>query len=95
MRIAIDFDDTLTADAELWRRFIEDCKELGHTVFVVTCRRDTQENRECVSEWLRMHGIDLHVVYTNLRAKAAVCEERGMAIDVWIDDHPLAITEGR
>jgi 5'(3')-deoxyribonucleotidase len=95
MNIAIDFDDTLTADAKLWRLFCEYAEELGHKVFVVTCRRDTPDNRETVKEWLRMHLIDLHVVYTNLRSKQTVCEERGMRIDVWIDDHPLSILEGR
>lgn len=42
-----------------------------------------------------MHGFDLHVVYTDLRPKEKVAEERGMKIDVWIDDYPRSVIEGR
>jgi len=41
MKIALDFDNTYDRDRELWDRFIADCKQRGHTVIIVSCRRDS------------------------------------------------------
>ena len=86
--IAIDFDLTLTADAELWRRFLEDVRQLGHRCVCVTARRDTDENRTTVSEWMQMHGIDIPVFFTSLGSKVDFMQKRGMKVDIWIDDQP-------
>ena len=88
MRIAIDFDDTLTADAALWRQFIAIARVFGHEVICVTARRDTEENNEIVSEWMREHGIDLPVYFTGLRSKVEYMESLGIKVDIWIDDQP-------
>jgi hypothetical protein len=88
VNIAIDFDDTLTADSKLWEAFIKSATELGHTVYCVTARRDTDENRESISEWMRMHGIMLHVIYTALASKVWHMQKLGIRIDIWIDDDP-------
>lgn len=48
MLIAIDFDDTLTADSQLWLKFIETAKSLGHRCICITARRQTADNIESI-----------------------------------------------
>jgi hypothetical protein len=88
MLIAIDFDDTLTADAALWQKFIESSTALGHRVVCVTARRDTDDNNETLNDWMRSHGFDLRVYYTGLASKVDYMKKRGMNVDIWIDDDP-------
>lgn len=96
MLIAIDFDETLTADAKLWDGFIGSCKQLGHSVICVTARRDTDENRETITEWMRMHlGYTIPVFYSNLGSKLHLMKERGLKPDIWIDDDPESLVRGR
>ena len=94
MKFGIDFDDTFTADPELWRAFIANAHERGHSCFVVTCRRDTDENRETVAEFVG----DLprwRQLITGLSAKKWFCERQGIEIDVWIDDDPACVLNGK
>lgn len=88
MRIAIDFDETLTLDAKLWREFIALCTVGGHSIVCVTARRDTDENRETLSEWMESHGINLRVYFTGLGSKVDYMQSRGLKVDIWIDDDP-------
>jgi len=94
VNIALDFDNTLTADPVLWSWFANKAKDLGHTVTIVTARRDTEENRDDVKLFQIEHGVNLHTVFTNLRSKLEVCAERGMKIDIWIDDDPTSLVRG-
>jgi hypothetical protein len=86
--IAIDFDDTLTADTKLWWAFTCFAKALNHRVVCVTARRDTSENREIVSEWMQDNGIELQVYYSSLGSKVDYMKGRGLDVDIWIDDDP-------
>ena len=88
MLIAIDFDDTLTADPVMFRTLIAVIRSFGHGVVCVTARRDTYENREWVSDWMREHGIDLYVHFTNLGSKVDFMKCMGLKVDIWIDDDP-------
>ena len=88
MLIAIDFDDTLTMDSELWRSFIRSASVLGHQVVCVTARRDTDDNNETISSWMQSHGIDLRVYFTGLSSKVDYMQKRGLKVDIWIDDDP-------
>jgi hypothetical protein len=88
LTIAIDFDDTLTADSQLWIKFIESAKALGHRCICVTARRDTEDNNETINDWMTMHGISLRVYYTGLRSKVEHMALIGVKVDIWIDDDP-------
>lgn len=94
MNIAIDFDNTLTADATLWVGFVELARKNGHRCYCVTARRDTDENRETVSEWLADNLIALPVFYTSLAPKTGHMESLGIKIDIWIDDDPRTLVNG-
>ena len=88
MLIAIDFDDTLTADPVMFRTLIAVVESFGHRTICVTARRDTSENREWVSDWLKEHGIDLYVHYTAGASKVDHMARIGVKVDIWIDDDP-------
>lgn len=94
MLIAIDFDDTLTADAALWRHFIELCKLFEHQVVCVTARRDTDDNNETIDSWMQSHGFDLRVYYSALGSKVEYMRNRGLKVDIWIDDDPRKCAMG-
>lgn len=94
MLIAIDFDDTLTADPELWRRFIEQAKAFGHRVICITARRETDDNVDEIEDWMVMHGTVLPVYFTSLQSKVQFAEDRGLKVDIWIDDNPRACANG-
>jgi hypothetical protein len=89
VRIALDYDSTYTADPSLWDGFIALAKERGHSVWIVTCRRDTDENRQDV----KVSGC--FIVFTGSVAKSFHCKERGLKIDIWIDDDPACILNGK
>ncbi len=85
LNIAIDYDDTITADADMWYIFIHNAIQRGHNVYVVTWRdEDTPIH-------YRFDELATGVVYCNLKAKQSTCENQGIFIDIWIDDNPRAV----
>ena len=94
MLIAIDFDDTLTADAVLWIAFVGVAKALGHRVVCVTARRQTEENEETISEWMRENRIELPVCFSALGSKVDFMAKQGHKVDIWIDDDPRKCAMG-
>jgi uncharacterized HAD superfamily protein len=94
LNIAIDFDGTITADPILWRGFIENARYADHKVFIVTARRGTEENFEDIKEWLMIHDIQAPVYFTSLGSKIAYMKDRGIKVDIWIDDDPEALVRG-
>jgi hypothetical protein len=92
--IAMDFDDTFTADPELWSAFIVTAQDRGHRVLCVTARRDTDENRQILTEYFEQHGVDVPIIFCNLASKLHSMERRGTKVDIWIDDSPYAIVNG-
>jgi hypothetical protein len=80
--IALDYDDTYTADPELFDQFISAAKDRGHLVVCVTYRHEhTPIKRD----------IGIEVFYTNGKPKAEHMREVGLSPDVWIDDWPELI----
>ena len=88
MLIAIDFDDTLTADPVMYRTCIAVVKSFGHRVICVTARRDTETNRDIVGAWMSENEIDLYTYYTSLESKVDYMERIGLKVDNWWDDDP-------
>lgn len=89
MTFALDYDGTYTADPELWDTFVKLARERGHKFLCVTQRRNTEENREAV----KVPGVQ--VLFTELASKTWFIEQRGLTVDVWIDDDPKALVNGR
>lgn len=83
MRIALDYDDTITRDELLWRGFIYLAKSRGHSVGIVTSRSPDYENSD-LETFAR--AMNIGVVYASHKPKRWVYEA-----DVWIDDMPETI----
>ncbi len=94
MNIAIDFDNTLTADPKLWGNFIASAKTSGHRVICITARRDTDENREELQAYLEHWGLALPTFYTGLSSKIHWAKKNDIKIDIWIDDDPTTLVNG-
>lgn len=95
LTFGMDFDDTFTACPELWAMFIKSAKELGHRVFIVTCRRDSEDEREEIKMFMSLHGVSTPIIFANMGSKLFACEQRGIKIDQWIEDEPRTILYGR
>lgn len=85
MTIAIDFDNTWTADVALWRQFAVDAKKRGHDVIIVTARNGWSE------DMLRHFDDELPLFYTWGKLKRPFMESLKIAVDIWIDDMPGTI----
>lgn len=95
MRIGLDFDNTLTADPQLFAGFVNFAKSRGHSVVLVTARRDNHENRATVQDFLESAGFpEITAFYTGLKSKIAFMKQAGLPVDVWIEDDPLTCALG-
>jgi hypothetical protein len=90
--IALDYDGTYDLAPELWDEFITSAHARGHRVVMVTCRRDTEENRAD----MKVPGLLWSEHYfTNLASKRWHMHQLGVNVDVWIDDLPECVKDGR
>lgn len=90
MIIAIDYDNTLTADPEGWTQFIKMMQARGHEVVCVTGRSDIGEWGE---EVRREIGGLVKIVFSGNQWKRAAAEKAGWKVNVWIDDMPEYIAK--
>lgn len=86
--IAIDFDDTWTADPLGFRMFVESMTARGHRFVCITARNEfaqwTSEVRVAMEPLMP-------VLFTNGKPKRAAAEAAGYKVDIWIDDMPEMI----
>lgn len=80
MKIAIDYDNTFSADPRLFMIFAQAASVLGHEVVIVTSRHPSVP--------IPMANCGIPVIYCAFKAK------RGCyPADVWIDDDPKHIDQ--
>lgn len=91
MRIALDYDHTFTRDPKAWTDFIHLMQREEHTVYCVTMRHPTGEEHKEVQQTLG-HLVD-GLFCTGRKAKRQFMADRGITIDVWVDDMPETIME--
>ena len=87
MNIALDFDNTITADPELFLWFAGIAIQRGHTVYCVSYRWNANPP---VLPKIRIGDVE-HVIpvhCTEWKAKRKHMAELGIKIDVWVDDTP-------
>lgn len=95
VHVGLDFDKTLDRLPRAFSAFINIAREDGHKVFLVTARRDTDEHRATIAEWLEANGIEVTLtLFTSLGSKIAYMKSRGIRIDIWIDDDPETLVRG-
>ena len=84
MIIAIDYDNTYTADPEGWEAFIDLMESRGHKVICVTGRDDGffgDPVRKSI-------GKKIPVVFAGSAWKIDAAKKSGWDVNVWIDDSP-------
>jgi hypothetical protein len=91
VRIALDYDNTFTADPKAWTEFIHLMQREGHVVYCVTMRYPP-EHPKFGGETRDVQRALGHLVdglfCTGRQAKEKFMLERGIKIDVWVDDTP-------
>lgn len=91
MRIALDYDNTLSADPEFWVAFLDLAELHGHEVRIVTIRDERHDRTEPLVDLER----SVPVVYTRGVAKRFYLMHfvpDFWPVSVWIDDKPETIT---
>lgn len=82
IRFSLDYDDTYTKDPDLWLEFIKLLRSKGHNVLVVTMRAESDNDMDPrLLETAR-------VIFTDGNQKLPFLQNRGIDIDIWIDDRP-------
>ncbi len=89
MRVALDYDNTYTADPEFWNAFIARAKYNGHQVRIVTARDERFDRTAALAELEKR----IPVIYCRGVAKQWYLTHfgEGFTVDVWIDDKPESI----
>ena len=87
--IAIDYDNTFTANPTFWKRFLVTCCLDDINVIVVTNRTEDHPIPK-ETEFSTGPEVPDHVpiIYAGPRFKMYAALERGYHVDVWIDDMP-------
>ena len=93
MIIAIDFDQTYTADRDTWDEVIDVFRKAGHTVYCVTCRESWDTGSEENGIPRIAEKVD-QVFFTGGLAKIDFMEQEGYHVDIWVDDCPATVTGG-
>jgi len=88
LTIAIDYDDTYTADTEAWTEVIRTLQDHKHVVICVSARRDDFNHRRELQNALPP-GVELLLSYDEPKRQFA--KRHGYDVDIWIDDKPEAI----
>lgn len=89
IKIAVDYDETITKDPNGWTQIMQLMHKLGMKVYIVTYRN----NRESSDlDYLLASDFIESVVFTARNGKKQFCENLGIYIDIWIDDNPISIT---
>ena len=89
MLIAIDYDDTWSADPEMWNEIVRIMEHAGHSVIIATSRRHWSDDME--RGRIPSH---LTIVYCGNNFKEHEVElQTGCVVDIWIDDMPGMIQQ--
>jgi hypothetical protein len=83
VKIAIDYDQTITLDYPFWADFINRTVDAGHDIRICTMRSEAMKD-----EWLKVVEETIPVLCTNRQQKREFCDNLGWHPDIWIDDSP-------
>jgi hypothetical protein len=86
MKIALDWDGTVTRDVGFWEVFVLMCKNHGHDVRIVTLRHERQ-----IDDDMRKFGIP--IICTSNKQKRDHLREIEWFADIFIDDSPEFIVD--
>lgn len=91
--ISLDYDRTFTAAPGMWRSFVALANERGNKVVCISRREETEQNVEEIrSAFAGMDVSDIVLCGTAVQKRDAAAQ-RGISVDVWIDDYPEGIVQ--
>lgn len=87
LNIALDYDETFTADRGMWTEVVRIMRKMGHNVTFVTFRSEDFPSRGHNEDILGdAKELGIEVVFSNHKQKSGVFKA-----DIWIDDMPILI----
>jgi hypothetical protein len=97
MLIALDYDGTLTiGERDFWRYVIGVARTHGYELVTVTSRENTLGNlSEITSAQLELGYTSWPIVFAHDQPKRLAAEQAGFVPDIWVDDQPHMIGDGR
>jgi len=87
--IGVDFDETISDNESGWLQVLTLLERLGYHVVIVTWRTPKTYPEDL--QFLVDRGFAVY--YTSLQAKQDYMAAKGIRVDIWIDDNPLAIVQ--
>ena len=90
VKVALDFDETYTADPATWQKLVETMKTSGWDVRIVTFRDDNggYNNHDIKAA---AGAMELDIIFTAGKQKKPHCASVGFVPNFWIDDLPHLI----
>ncbi len=88
MVISFDYDNTITAAKHKMLMLMALCNEFGWDVYVCSGRLHTDGEE---LDWLKELDFVQGVYTTDYQNKRQFMEEKGIHVDVWVDDVPESI----
>lgn len=82
--IAIDWDNTISADQEFFKELIKQFQSAGYTPFICTLRAPDRENIEEIQEVLEYSNIAIYL--TDGHPKREYMKALDIDVHLWIDD---------
>ncbi|RTZ66876.1 MAG: hypothetical protein DSZ29_02145 [Aquificaceae bacterium] len=82
--IAIDWDNTISADQDFFKNLIKQFQSAGYKPFVCTLRAPDRENIEEIRSILEKTNIAIYL--TDGNPKREYMKELGVNVHLWIDD---------
>ncbi|HPE59914.1 MAG TPA: hypothetical protein PLB10_06215 [Thiolinea sp.] len=87
--IAIDFDNTITADVDFYLNLIDAYRKADWNPVICTLRENSNNDLEEIQS--RLYDTGLKVYTTDGLPKQAYMQARGLSVNLWIDDYFPAI----
>lgn len=97
LTLAIDYDSTFTALPRVATlNFIRALKNDGCRVFIVSSRScECTPDEKCENHCYMAGETGCSVILTSGSAKKWFVEQRGIRVDIWVDDCPESILQGK
>ncbi|WP_020558043.1 hypothetical protein [Thiofilum flexile] len=91
--VAIDWDNTITADLVFYRQLIDTYQQYGWTPIICTLRSPSLDNLTEIRHALERHDISIYA--TDGYAKQAFLKRHKIDVHLWLDDYfPAICKEG-
>ncbi|WP_020395615.1 hypothetical protein [Thiolinea disciformis] len=87
--VAIDFDNTITADPDFYTQLINCLRKRGCKPVVCTIREGDQEDMQKICSVLK--GTEIDIYTSNGQCKRDYLKQLGVKVGLWIDDFFPAI----